>query len=122
MSEPVQEKWLSQAIHTYKSQWFSWVVIFEAIFGCHDPGHDVLILGISPIKWRQRPDMTIAVDCDHTIKETLEQKKTASALSKTHERSGPCPAYLNTISIHAKISRENFHSWLTYEHVLLTDV
>ena len=50
------------------SQWFSWVVIFEAIFGCYD----VLILGISPIKWRQRPDMTIAVDWDakHQFKQT----------------------------------------------------
>ena len=28
------------------------------ISGCHD----ILMLGRSPIKWRQRPDMTIAVD------------------------------------------------------------
>ena len=27
--------------------------------GCHD----ILMLGRSPMKWRQRPDMTIAVDC-----------------------------------------------------------
>ena len=68
MSESVQEKWLSQAVHTYKSQWFNWVVIFEAIFGCHG----VLILGLSPIKWRQRPDMTIAVDCNpkHQFKQS----------------------------------------------------
>ena len=26
--------------------------------------HDILVLGKSPIKWRQRPDMTIAVDWD----------------------------------------------------------
>ena len=34
--------------------------INEAHFECHD----ILILGKSPIKWRQRPDMTIAVDLD----------------------------------------------------------
>ena len=34
------------------------MVIIEALLGCHD----VLILGKSPIKWRQRRDMTIAVD------------------------------------------------------------
>ena len=27
-SEPAQEKWFSQAIHTYKPYWFAWVVIF----------------------------------------------------------------------------------------------
>ena len=31
-----------------------------SIIGCRD----VLILGKTPIKWRQRPDMTIAVDWD----------------------------------------------------------
>ena len=36
------------------------MVIFEAFFGCHD----ILILGKSPIKWGQRPNMTIAVDWD----------------------------------------------------------
>ena len=28
-TEPVQEKWLSQPIHTYKPYWFAWVVIFR---------------------------------------------------------------------------------------------
>ena len=28
MSEPAQEKWFSQTIHTYKPYWLSWVVIF----------------------------------------------------------------------------------------------
>ena len=38
-----------------------WVVIlFEALFGCHD----ILILGKSPIKWRQHSNMTLAVDWD----------------------------------------------------------
>ena len=34
--------------------------------------HDVLLLGKSPIKWRQHPDMTLAVDCDvkHQFKHT----------------------------------------------------
>ena len=27
-SEPAQEKWFSQTIHTYKPYWFPWVVIF----------------------------------------------------------------------------------------------
>ena len=34
--------------------------IFQALVGCHD----ILNLGKSPIKWRQRPDMTLAVDWD----------------------------------------------------------
>ena len=37
----------------------SWVVIFEALFGCHD----ILILGKSRIKW-QGPNITVAVDWD----------------------------------------------------------
>ena len=45
-----------QTIHTRKHCWFSLVVIFEALFGCHD----VLILDKSPIIWRQRLDMTIS--------------------------------------------------------------
>ena len=34
--------------------------------------HDILMLGKSPIKWRQHPDMTIAVDWDvkHQFKQT----------------------------------------------------
>ena len=60
-SEPAQQKWFSQTIHTYKPYWYAWVVIFsEAHFECHD----ILMLGKSPTKWRQRPDMTIAVDWD----------------------------------------------------------
>ena len=35
-----------------------WMVIFKVLVGCHD----ILIFGKSPIKWRQRPDMTLAVD------------------------------------------------------------
>ena len=42
--------------------------IYEAHFECHD----ILMLGKSPIKWRQRPDMTVAVDRDekHQFKQT----------------------------------------------------
>ena len=44
------------------------MVIFIALVGCHD----ILILGKSPIKWRQCPDMTLAVDWDvkHQFKQT----------------------------------------------------
>ena len=43
-------------------------LVFETLSGCYD----VLILGNSPIKWRQRPYMTIAVDWDvkHQFKQT----------------------------------------------------
>ena len=34
--------------------------IYEAHLDCHD----ILMLGKGPIKWRQGPDMTIAVDWD----------------------------------------------------------
>ena len=60
----------SQIICTNKPLWLGWmVVIFQALVGCHD----ILILGKSPIKWRQRPDMTLAVDWDvkHQLKQTL---------------------------------------------------
>ena len=42
---------------------------FEALFGCHE----ILILGRSPIKWRQRRDMSIAVDWDvkHQFKQSI---------------------------------------------------
>ena len=59
----------SQIICTNKPLWLGWmVVIFQALVGCHD----ILILGKSPIKWRQRPDMTLAVDWDvkHQLKQT----------------------------------------------------
>ena len=59
MSEPALEKWFSQTINTYKPYWLSWVVIFmEHILGV------MTSLDISPIKWKQRIDMTIAVDWD----------------------------------------------------------
>ena len=49
------------------------MVIFEALFGCHD----ILILDTSPIKWRQCPDMTTAVDRDAKpqLKQTNKRKK-----------------------------------------------
>ena len=47
----------------------------EALVGCHD----ILILGKSPIKWRQRPDMTLAVDWD--VKHQLKQTKKSFMLS-----------------------------------------
>ena len=78
MSEPAQEKWFSQTIHTYKPYWLGWVVIFfEAHFVCHD----ILMLGKSPIKWRQRPDMAIAVDWD--VKRQFKQTKLKSRATLT---------------------------------------
>ena len=47
------------------------MIIFEVLLGCHD----ILILGKSPIKWGQRPDMTIAVDWD--AKSQVETKTNA---------------------------------------------
>ena len=46
--------------HTYKRFWLGWMVIFQALVGCHG----ILILSKSPIKWRQRLDMTLSVDWD----------------------------------------------------------
>ena len=50
----------SQIIHTIKTLWLTYMVIHvsEALVGCHE----ILICGKSSIKWRQRPDTTIAVD------------------------------------------------------------
>ena len=58
----------SQTIHTYKPFWFTWMDILKCLL-CHD----ILILGKSPIKWRQHPDMTIAVDWDvkHQFKQII---------------------------------------------------
>ena len=42
--------------------WFGWLYIYEALYMKHFLDHDILILGKSPIKWRQRPDMILAVD------------------------------------------------------------
>ena len=73
MSEPAQEKWFGQTIHTYKPYWLTVVggYLYEAHFECHDTP----MLGKSPIKWRQHPDMTIDVDWDvqHSFKQTNKQ-------------------------------------------------
>ena len=59
------------SIHTNLIDLVGWLYI-EAPFGCYD----ILILGTSPINWRQRPDMTIAVDWDakHQFKQTYIHK------------------------------------------------
>ena len=59
-SELAQEKWFQVKPSTPISLFGLFVWIFQALVGCHD----ILILGKSPIKWRQRPDMTLAVDWD----------------------------------------------------------
>ena len=63
----------------YKPYWLSWVVIFKALFGCLD----VLILGKNPIKWRQCPNMTFAVDWDvkHQFKQTNTERLITKLLS-----------------------------------------
>ena len=55
------------------------LVIFDALSGCHD----ILILGKSPIKCRQCPDMTIAVDWEvrHQFKQTKSNCKPIMGLS-----------------------------------------
>ena len=76
-SEHAQEKWFSQTIHTYINHiglQGDYTCIYEAHFECHD----ILMLGKSPIKWRQRPDMTIAVDWD--VKHQFNQTNFEMAL------------------------------------------
>ena len=55
------------------------MVIFDALFGCHD----ILILGKIPTKCRQCPDMTIAVDWEvrHQSKQTKSNFKPIMGLS-----------------------------------------
>ena len=70
-SEPAQEK---PSIHINRIG-FQGGYIYEAHFECHD----ILMLpGKSPIKWRQRPDMTLAVDWDvkYQFKQTILRIKT----------------------------------------------
>ena len=51
-----------QTIHSYLSLILAQLggYIYEAHFECHY----IIMLGKSPTKWKQRPDMTIAVDWD----------------------------------------------------------
>ena len=71
MSESAQKMWFSQTIHTYKPYWLSWAVIFEC--------HDILM----SIKWRQRPDMIIAVDWD--VKHQFKKKKNPEGIDDKHK-------------------------------------
>ena len=68
--ESAKEKWFSQTIHTYKPYWLTWMVIVTKHISVER--HDILMLGKSPIKWKQRLDKTIAVDWDvkHQFKQT----------------------------------------------------
>ena len=59
-SELAQEKWFQDKPSIPISLFGLVGWIFQALVGCHD----ILILDKSPIKWRQRPDMTLAVDWD----------------------------------------------------------
>ena len=57
--------------------------IYEAHFECHD----ILMLGKSPIKWRRRPGMTVAVDREekHQFKQTNKQFLSFSFLHKSYQ-------------------------------------
>ena len=44
--------------------------------GCHD----ILLLGKSHIKWRQHPDMTLAVDCD--VKPSIQTHRKCIAIKR----------------------------------------
>ena len=81
----------SRTIRTDKPFWLCWMVIFEALVGCHD----ILILVKSLIKWRQRPDMTLAVDWD--VKHQFKQNKASPFLFK-HQLYYECVCRL----LHAK--------------------
>ena len=65
---------------------------FPPIHGAHFESHDILMLGKSPIKWRHRPDMTIAVDWDfkHQFKQAAWQPRKAQG----HIHAGLKPAVL----------------------------
>ena len=52
-----QEKWFCQITHAYKPYLRSWVVIFKE----HILSDDIQDLGKNLIKWKQRPDLNIAV-------------------------------------------------------------
>ena len=76
-SESAQGKSLKPS--TKKPYWLTvgWFYL-KALFGCHD----ILLLGTSPIKWRQRPDMTIGVDWEvkHQFKQINSQRVISSHL------------------------------------------
>ena len=61
-----------------------WIVIFQALVGCHD----IRILGKSPIKWRQRPDMTLHAAVDWGVKHQFKNSK--SNKSKCQKRNVSC--------------------------------
>ena len=66
-SEPAQEKWfVKSSIYMVPFFLLGWLHL-KAHFGCHG-----IMLGRSPIKWRQRPDMAIAVEwgVKHQFKQT----------------------------------------------------
>ena len=60
LSEPAEETFQVKPSICISLLGLSWIVIFQALVGCDD----ILILGKSPVKWRQHPNMTLAVDWD----------------------------------------------------------
>ena len=75
--------------------------IFEGHFGCND----ILMLGKSPIKWRQRPHMNTAVekDVNHRFKQT-NKKFLNLMISREH-------AHRRIFSIYSKVLRSKSYSF-----------
>ena len=69
--------------------------IYKAHFVCHE----ILMLGKSPIKWKQSPDITIAVDWDvkHQFKHTKPWKEKAVYVTVSH----------TILNAHTKFSTQN---------------
>ena len=79
LSEPAEETFQVKPSIRISLLCLSWIVIFQALVGCHD----ILILGKSPVKWRQHPNMTLAVDWD--VKHQFKQTNHAKRLQKWSE-------------------------------------
>ena len=78
---PPRKKWL-KSNHSYIRKAFLVYLdgyFFHANFGCH---HDILMLSRSTIKWRQCPDVTIALDWD--AKPQLKNKQAKFHLLYTY--------------------------------------
>ena len=78
------------------------MVIFQALVGCHD----ILILGKSPIKWRDRPDMILAVDWDvkHQIKSNSLLAKVVFPTCNSHI--GACYSVVDCIFFFQKEKKD----------------
>ena len=67
-SEPAQEtRFKSNHPYAISLLWLSWMVIYQTLVGCN-----AILTENKSQKWRQRPNMTLAVDWDvkHQFKQT----------------------------------------------------